>query len=131
MDLHVAKSHVKTNELLASHVRNLYWQRRRAIDVVLHQLQALSPDDICRMVHEAIMSRTSGPPVRDAFLARDVKEIRSLSLLAAGFGGKMLASIFRSLCYDYRHYSGGMPDLLLVRGIYNDDRSEARDFSLL
>ena len=33
----------------------------------------------------------------------------------------MLAAIFRCLFFDYRHYSGGLPDLLLVRALYDDN----------
>lgn len=51
----------------------------------------------------------------DRFLNNDVKELRTLSMIASGFGGKALAGIFRCLCFDYRHYCGGMPDLLLVK----------------
>lgn len=41
-------------------------------------------------------------------------------MIAVAIGGEMLASIFRCLFYDYRHYSGGLPDLLLVRAQYDD-----------
>jgi hypothetical protein len=40
-----------------------------------------------------------------------------VSLLAAGLGGKMLSAIFRCFFFDYRHYSGGLPDLTLVRAV--------------
>jgi len=45
-------------------------------------------------------------------------------MLAVGFGGRMLASIFRCFFFDYRHYSGGLPDLLLARALY---KSTAND----
>jgi hypothetical protein len=40
-------------------------------------------------------------------------------MLAAGFGGYLLASMFRLLSFDYRHYGAGLPDLLLVRAFVN------------
>ena len=39
-------------------------------------------------------------------------------MLAAGFGGLQLSAMFHCLLFDYRHYSGGLPDLLLVRARY-------------
>jgi len=41
--------------------------------------------------------------------------------MAAGLGGKMLATVCRCLFFDYRHYSGGLPDLTLCRAIYEND----------
>jgi hypothetical protein len=43
--------------------------------------------------------------------------------MAAGCGGTLLAAVFRCFLFDYRHYSGGLPDLTLVRSIYDDTRS--------
>ena len=36
-------------------------------------------------------------------------------MIAAALGPAALGRIFRTLCFDYRHWSGGLPDLFLVR----------------
>jgi hypothetical protein len=38
-----------------------------------------------------------------------------LQVIVAGMGGKALAAVLRPLIVNYRYYSGGLPDLLLVR----------------
>ena len=58
---------------------------------------------------------------------KDVSELRKLSLIAAGIGGKLLSAIFRCLCYDYRHYCAGLPDLILSRAFYDDSDRAAVD----
>ena len=78
---------------------------------------------ICDFVFETIIgqykaARQHRRCTNDVLFARDMKQIRTLSLLAVGFGGKMLAAIFRCLCFDYRHYSAVLPDLLIVRATY-------------
>ena len=40
---------------------------------------------------------------------RDAKQVKTLSMVAVGLGGKVLAAIFRALFFDYRRYSGGLP----------------------
>jgi len=41
-------------------------------------------------------------------------------MIAAGVGGEVLSVIFRAFLFDYRHYSGGLPDLLLCRAFFLD-----------
>ena len=53
-------------------------------------------------------------------LAADPARVRTLTLVACGMGGPGLAACVRALCYDYRHFSAGLPDLMMVRGVYKD-----------
>ena len=64
---------------------------------------------------------------KDLFLDRDLLQIRTLSAVAAGFGGKQLAAIFRCFFFDYRHYSGGLPDLHLFRATSSEPDSTTTD----
>ena len=125
-DLHVG-AEMTGNENVAAR-RGFYERRRAEIDVFLDGLSCLTPEDLSGLVYEAIEARfkyTSNIQYTDPTLERDIQQVRTLSLLAAGFGGKMLSAIFRCFFFDYRHYSGGLPDLLLVRGVYPDHDSES------
>jgi hypothetical protein len=127
LDLHVATQ--------CGSVRGFYERRKSHIESVLGDLERLSPQQICDLVHRSIsermeeVRRSGSNGSRDALLCRDVGEIRTLSFLAAALGGKALAAIFRCLCYDYRHYAGGLPDLTMARAVYeagcvDDDNKE-------
>jgi hypothetical protein len=99
-------------------VRSFYQRRRIQIDRFLNKLERLSGQALCDLVYDSIIARLDSAGhgrVQDALLARDLQQIRTLSMLAAGFGGLQLSAMFRCLLFDYRHYSGGLPDLLLVR----------------
>lgn len=37
--------------------------------------------------------------------------------VAAGLGGVGLAAILAALCLNYKHFGGGLPDLLLMRAV--------------
>ena len=37
--------------------------------------------------------------------------------IAAGIGGVALAAILAALCLNYKHFGGGLPDLLLMRAV--------------
>ena len=37
--------------------------------------------------------------------------------IAAGLGGVALAAILAALCLNYKHFGGGLPDLLLMRAV--------------
>ena len=119
LDLHVATQ--------GGSIRGFYERRKYHIERVLGNLERLDPQQICHLVHHSITKRmekvrSSGSTgERDALLCRDVGELRTLSFLAAALGGKALAAIFRCLCYDYRHYAGGLPDLTMARAVYEED----------
>jgi len=119
LDLHVATQ--------GGSVRGFYERRKLHIEQVLRHLERLEPQQICDLVHLSITKRmeevqcSGSTGARDALLCRDVGELRTLSFLAAALGGKALASIFRCLCYDYRHYVGGLPDLTMARAVYEED----------
>jgi hypothetical protein len=125
-DLHVGfelrkTSIVDSNDTIPS--RGFYFRRQGRIKKFLETLSNLTDQELCDLVHDSISSRLQymhSNNQKDPFLDRDVMQLRTLSLIAAGCGGRQLAAIFRCLFFDYRHYSGGLPDLLLVRAIHID-----------
>jgi hypothetical protein len=124
-DLHVGMQSVKrsSSQIGVSSLtpaRGFFERRHDTIEQFLHRLAHLDPQSICDSIYNAIQKRWQQHKdlhsiVKDESLQSDVAELRSLSCVAAGLGGKTLASIFRSMCFDYRHYCGGLPDLLLIR----------------
>jgi VRR-NUC domain len=112
--------------------RGIYNRKRTAIEEFLDNLSRLRGEELADLVYDCIKERlmySTALHRNDPSLERDVSQVRTLSMLAAGFGGNMLAAIFRCLFFDYRHYSGGLPDLLLVRAIYSpsDDHQTSTD----
>ena len=96
--------------------RGFYARRGETIRCFLGKLEALNGQALCDLVYDSIAARfwyAKSNERRDPNLDRDLLRIRTLSAIAAGFGGKQLAAIFRCLFFDYRHYSGGLPDLHL------------------
>jgi hypothetical protein len=94
----------------------------------LAKLSKTNGQEVCDMVYDAIASRLDHVclyKLKDPFLAMDIVQVRTLSALAAGFGGKCLAAMFRCLLFDYRHYSGGLPDLHLFRAYTNSHSGRA------
>ena len=132
-DLHVGmqRMHIFNTEDESSLVpaRSFYERRRVVIDAFLDRLSGLDPQSICNGLHDAVQKRwqhkdNMAEILKDESLQRDAKQLRSLSCIAAGLGGEVLARIFRPMCFDYRHFCGGLPDLLLVRARYsNNDTS--------
>lgn len=97
-----------------------YSRRQNKIMLFLGKLQRLSDQEVADLIYDSIASRVQYMNVnkqKDPFLERDVVQIRTLSAVAAGFGGKQLTAIFRCFFFDYRHYSGGLPDLHLFRAV--------------
>ena len=124
-DLHVGAEHmdstVRKNKSTSVGSGGIYKRRKSSIDAFLFKLSNLDGENLSNFVYDSINNRvqyvnSSHRP--DLTLENDVQHTRTLSMLAVGFGGKMLASIFRCFFFDYRHYSGGLPDLLLVRALY-------------
>lgn len=100
--------------------RGFYERRKDCIEAFLKQLASLQPNEVADLVYTSVEARFSyseGLEHNDPTLGRDVQHLRSLSLLAAGLGGEMLSAISRCFFFDYRHYSGGLPDLTLVRAV--------------
>jgi len=100
---------------------SFYGRRHEKIESFLSFIENSSPIELCDRVYDAIKNRydqmeSSGK--FDAQLQIDVLNLRTLSAIAAGCGGKQLAGIFRCLLFDYRHYSGGFPDLLMIRACF-------------
>lgn len=122
-DLHVGSwSHVVDGDTIQS-VSGFYHRRKQKIEEFLGKLTTLTPQELCDCVHNSIQARVEvAKKLRNSniLLTRDIHQARTLSMLAAGFGGKALAAAFRCLVFDYRHFSGGLPDLLLTRALYSD-----------
>jgi len=101
-------------------IRGFYERRRSAIETFLSQLVNLDKNGISNVIYVSIKKRwdrhtDDQSRSKDPRLIKDVKELNTLSMIACSLGGKALASIFRTLCFDYRSWSGGLPDLFLVR----------------
>jgi len=95
-----------------------YSRRANIVHSFLDKLENLSDQQVSDLVYDSISARLhymKANQQKDPFLDRDLLQIRTLSAVAAGFGGKQLAAIFRCFFFDYRHYSGGLPDLHLFR----------------
>ena len=113
-DLHVGHSTV---------VRGFYDRRRAEIESFLADLSRQTDQGVSDLVYESVKSRWESHSddrsrLKDQRLLNDARELRTLSMVAAALGGEALARIFRALSYDYRVWSGGLPDLLLVRARY-------------
>lgn len=124
-DLHVAYMQIKCNDnRLLSTSKCFYERRRQEIEIFLSALKKSSPEDVAHLVFRSVMDKvndcTRNQRIVAESLQKDLQQIRTLTMIAVAIGGEMLASIFRCLFYDYRHYSGGLPDLLLVRAQYDD-----------
>jgi len=126
-DLHVAYSvsEAQCDESIegsrSSFMRGFYERHRKNIEAFLTKIESSERQTLCDQVYNYVVNRLDhlgAKAINDVVLQRDLKQIRTLSMLAAGFGGKQLAAIFRCLLFDYRHYSGGLPDLLLARAMY-------------
>jgi hypothetical protein len=110
--------------------RGFYQRRRNVIDAFLSRLHEMSPTQVSELVYQSIHRRwqySKEMHQADPTLAQDVQQTHTLCATAAGFGGKMLAALCRCLFFDYRHYSGGLPDLTLCRAIYERDDSCAEE----
>eukprot|EP00934_Nitzschia_sp_Nitz4_P006831 Nitzschia sp. Nitz4//scaffold47_size129522//2747//7063//NITZ4_003531-RA/size129522-processed-gene-0.151-mRNA-1//-1//CDS//3329552740//6821//frame0 len=95
-----------------------YERRKGRIEAFLCHLENLSPQDIADLVYNSVYSRwyySRQSRQGDPALERDILQLRTLSAIASGFGGKHLSSMLRCFFFDYRHYSGGLPDLTLIR----------------
>ena len=100
---------------------SFYCQRADKISQFLTKLSATNGQALCDLVYDAVASKLEHAclnKLKDPFLTQDIVQVRTFSALAAGFGGKCLAAIFRCFLFDYRHYSGGLPDLHLFRAVY-------------
>lgn len=49
-----------------------------------------------------------------------------LQAIAAGLGGSAMAAVLAALSLNYKHFEGGLPDLLLVRAVRTDRGTYAR-----
>jgi hypothetical protein len=122
-DLHVAHSFYYTDVCHdnALPARSFYERRKAYLESFFNHIENLGPQQLSDAVYECAerLKNRSHALSSSANSVRQV--IRTCSAIAAGLGGRALASIFRSLCFDFRHYSAGMPDLLLIRAFCPSD----------
>jgi len=125
LDLHVAHSFYYTDVSSDNAIpaRSFYERRKSCLELFLNDLEHLSSKEVSDLVHECVerysMRSHKSSPTADS--AR--KLVHTCSAIAAGLGGRALSSIFRSFFFDFRHYSAGLPDLLLIRANYECDSS--------
>uniref|UniRef100_A0A8J9S4U3 Fanconi-associated nuclease n=1 Tax=Phaeodactylum tricornutum TaxID=2850 RepID=A0A8J9S4U3_PHATR len=103
--------------------RSFFARRRYRIESFLDSMASLSDQELADLVYDSTMARVEYMQDRrrkDPSLLRDLMQLRTLSFIAAACGGKLLAAAFRCFFFDYRHYSGGLPDCLLLRATYDD-----------
>ena len=112
-------------------VRSFYQRRRIQIDKFLSKLERLTGQELSDLVYDSVVCRLGERRLQDTMLARDLQQVRALSMLAVGFGGHMLSAMFRCFIFDYRHYSGGLPDLLLVRALMTCNEEGGQQKSLV
>jgi hypothetical protein len=101
---------------------SFYCHHADEVSYFLNTLSTLNGQALADVVYDAVASRLKYiclNQLKDPFLELDIVQVRTLSALAAGFGGQCLAAMFRCLLFDYRHYSGGLPDLHLFRAVCN------------
>lgn len=118
-----------------SQVRGFYERRRTAIEKFLVNLSNFDASGLSKMVYDAIKTRwdrhvDDRSRMKDPRLLKDVTELKTLSMIAGALGPVGLARIFRTLCFDYRHWSGGLPDLFLVRAFHCDLPTDGDSSSL-
>jgi len=113
----------------------IYFRRRALIDEFLTKLSVMDSQALCDLVHEFVSDHVrfaTKHQQSDPSLEQDVQQLRILSLVAAGCGGKQLSAVFRCLLFDYNTYCEGLPSLLLARVSVGDDdsaKSEALDLN--
>ncbi|KAL7541259.1 hypothetical protein ACHAXR_010769 [Thalassiosira sp. AJA248-18] len=120
-DLHVGSFILDLQS--GSPIRGFYERRRPAIESFLSSLTQMDECAVSDLVYKAIKKRwdrhvDDRSRLKDPRLLKDATELKTLSMVAGALGPAALARIFRTLCFDYRHWSGGLPDLLLVRARY-------------
>ncbi|KAL7548122.1 hypothetical protein ACHAWF_011417 [Thalassiosira exigua] len=128
-DLHVG--HFSVGDIQSgSPIGGFYQRRLPEIESFLSKLMEMEPHAAGDLVYEAVKKRWDSHPddrsrQKDPRLIKDVMELRTLCMIAGALGTTALASIFRTLYFDYRHWTGGLPDLLLVRARYDSDSKQS------
>ena len=133
-ELHKVKGINSDDDSFYTSTPSFYCKCADKISQFLAKLSKTNGQELCDMVFDAVAARLEHSylnKLKDPFISLDVVQVRTLSALAAGFGGKCLAAIFRCLLFDYRHYSGGLPDLHLFRAVYRGDNATDRCSSLV
>jgi VRR-NUC domain len=131
-DLHVAYQKFEDRANAFSKLdsrRSSFYQRRFSLIVSLREkLSSLNGQELCDAVFDSVTSRLyymHQVGRKDPVLDRDLSQIRTLSAVAAGYGGVQLAAAFTCLFFDYRTYAAGLPDLQLFRTIQRDHATAA------
>ncbi|CAN0370285.1 unnamed protein product, partial [Phaeothamnion confervicola] len=89
-----------------------FTNRRAALTARLALLREAAPASLAAMVAES-WRRHSGTLCRG--VSWDRHSVRQLQAVAAGLGGRGVAAVLATLSLSHKHFSGGMPDLLLLR----------------
>ena len=89
---------------------SFYLARRDLVDTTLARLAAASPRELAAMVEESWIAHR-GLVCRG--VRWDAWTLSGLQAAACCIGGRGMAASFRALCINYRHLSGGLPDLLV------------------
>lgn len=108
--------------------KGIYLRRKNLIFSLCEKLRKLSDQELSDLVFDSMASRLDymhQAKRKDPVLDRDLLQLRTLSAVAAGYGGAQLAAAFTCLLFDYRTYSGGLPDLQLIRAVQRDQENNA------
>jgi hypothetical protein len=89
-----------------------YRNRRHLIQARIAQLAVLHSQQVCSEVGDC-WRKHYGQVCRG--LRWNAYPLQLLQLVAVGLGAPSLACLCDALCWDHRHLTGGMPDLLLWR----------------
>lgn len=89
-----------------------YDRRRGAIDAFLSSLAQMSGKEVAHLVYERWVSKQGVQCVGVSWTAVPVQVLQAVGM---GLGGGGLSLALRPLLVHYRAFSGGLPDLLLLR----------------
>ena len=102
-----------------------YYAREEIIKKRLHEITMYTQIELCREIGKVWRERYGQ-------VCRGMKwsglPMQALQIIAMGLGGPSIACLCDAFCFDYRHLTGGMPDLLLWRITTSQDA--ATSFSM-
>jgi hypothetical protein len=106
-----------SNAMVLCACNGFYAARAQSIEARLAELRDLVPSELARQVADAwLVNRGSAVRGLDWRLGKHTP-LGLLQAVASCIGGAVLAAMFRALAMDHRHFSAGLPDLLLIRAL--------------
>lgn len=99
-------------DLLLHQPRVFYHRRKHAVDRRLQELQAMSAQAVGDAVYERWEEKQGTQCVGVSWGRVQVEVLQAVSM---ALGGHALARLFRPFLHHFRSFSGGLPDLLLLR----------------